>query len=69
MPNNPIPMIKLRTIIRLYYGQHGLKSIATLSRTSRVTVKKCINKWNTLNMSFGEFQKRATPSCASYIPI
>jgi hypothetical protein len=40
MPNNPIPMIKLRTIIRLYDGQHGLKSIATLSRTSRVTVKK-----------------------------
>lgn len=59
MPNNPIPMIKLRTIIRLYDGQHGLKSIATLSRTSRVTVKKYINKWNTLNMSFGEFQSKS----------
>lgn len=59
MPNNPIPMIKLRTIIRLYEGQHGLKSIATLSRTSRVTVKKYIKIWNSLEMSFIEFQRKS----------
>ena len=59
MPNNPIPMIKLRTVIRLYDAGHGLKSIATLSRTSRVTVKKYVKIWNTLDMSFEQFQSKS----------
>jgi predicted transcriptional regulator len=59
MPNNPIPMIRLRTIIRLYAGHQSLKSIATMCGISRVTVKKYITKWNTLDMSFGEFQRKS----------
>ena len=56
MPNTPITMNKLRTIIRLYEDHTGLKSISSMARTSRNTIKKYINKWNSLNMSYEEFQ-------------
>jgi hypothetical protein len=56
MPNKCIQMNKLRTIIRLYEERTGLKTIAYLSRTSRNTVKKYIQKWNMLDMSYEAFQ-------------
>ncbi|MDR2732462.1 MAG: IS21 family transposase [Fibromonadaceae bacterium] len=59
MPNKFIKMNKLRTIIRLYEECTGLKSISALSRTSRNTVKKYIQKWNTLDMSYEEFRCRS----------
>ena len=59
MPNTPITMSKLRTIIRLYEDQIGLKTISTMARTSRNTVKKYINKWNTLGISYDEFQAKS----------
>jgi len=59
MPNTPISMSKLRTIIRLYEDRTGLKSISSLLRTSRNTVKKYINKWNSLGMSYDEFQAKS----------
>jgi transposase len=52
-------MNKLRTIIRLYEERTGLKTIAVLVRTSRTTVKKYIHTWNTLDMSYEEFQRRS----------
>ena len=54
-PNKPLPMNKLRTIIRLYTERVGLRAIAELSRTSRNTVKKYVNKWNSLNLTYEEF--------------
>ena len=42
MPNTPITMSKLRTIIRLYEDRIGLKTISTMARTSRNTVKKIL---------------------------
>lgn len=59
MPNTPIRMNKLRTIIRLYEDRRGLKTIAEMARTSRNTVKKYISKWNSLCMSYEEFQSRS----------
>ena len=59
MPNTPITMNKLRTIIRLYEDQIGLKTISTMARTSRNTVKKYINKWRTLGLSYDEFQRKS----------
>lgn len=59
MSNNPIKMNKLRTIIRLYEEQTGLKTIAALSRTSRNTVKKYVRKWNSLGMSYEIFQQKS----------
>ncbi|WP_251621635.1 hypothetical protein [Odoribacter lunatus] len=52
-------MNKLRTIIRLYEEQHGLKTIASLSRTSRNTVRKYIQNWNSLGMSYEIFQQKS----------
>lgn len=48
-------MNKLRTIIRLYTERVGLRAIAELSRTSRNTVKKYVNKWNALSMTYEAF--------------
>lgn len=59
MPNTPITMSKLRTIIRLYEDRIGLKTISTMARTSRNTVKKHISKWNTLGISYEEFQSKS----------
>jgi transposase len=59
MSNKPIKMNKLRTIIRLYEEQTGLKTIAVMSRTSRNTVNKYIQKWNTLDMSYETFQQKS----------
>lgn len=59
MPNTPITMSKLRTIIRLYEDRIGLKTISTMARRSRNTVKKYIGKWNTLGMSYEEFQRKS----------
>lgn len=59
MANNFIAMTKLRTIIRLYEERMGLKTIAVMARTSRNTVKKYIKTWNSLKMSFDEFQSRS----------
>lgn len=56
MPNNPISMNKLRTIIRLYEARTGLKPISAMVRISRNTVKKYIHQWNSLNMSYDSFQ-------------
>lgn len=55
MPNKSVPMNKLRTIIRLYTERVGLRAIAEMSRTSRNTVKKYVNKWNTLSLIYEEF--------------
>ena len=44
MPNIPITMSKLRTIIRLYEDRRGLKTIAEMART-RNTVKKYVSRW------------------------
>lgn len=55
MPNTPLKMNKLRTIIRLYADRVGLRAISELARTSRNTVKKYVTKWNTLNLSYEEF--------------
>jgi transposase len=57
MPNKPIKMHKLRTIIRLYEGGSALKSISSMSCTSCNTVKKYIKIWNELKMSYQEFQQ------------
>jgi hypothetical protein len=57
MPNKCISMSKLRTIIRLYEERTGFKTIAYLVRTSRNTVKKYIHTWNTLDMSYEDFQR------------
>lgn len=59
MPNTPITMSKLRTIIRLYEDRCGLKIIAEMARTSRNTVKKYVSKWNSLAMSYDEFQGKS----------
>ena len=59
MPNTPITMNKLRTIIRLYEDHTGLKSISSMSRTSHNTVKKYINKWNSLGMSYDELHAKS----------
>ena len=59
MPNIPIKMNKLRTIIRLYEDRIGLKTISTMARTSRNTVKKYINKWNSLGLSYDDFQGKS----------
>ncbi len=59
MSNTPIKMNKLRTIIRLYEEQTGLKTIAVHSRTSRNTVKKYIRKWNSIDMSYETFQQKS----------
>ncbi|GHT54709.1 putative transposase y4bL/y4kJ/y4tB [Bacteroidia bacterium] len=59
MSNTPIQMNKLRTIIRLYEEQTGLKTIAVMARTSRNTVKKYIQKWHTFGMSYETFQQKS----------
>jgi len=59
MPNITIKMNKLRTIIRLYEEQTGLKTISVMARTSRNTVKKYIHKWNSMSMSYEEFQGKS----------
>lgn len=55
MPNTPLKMNKLRTIIRLYTERVGLRAIAEMARTSRNTVKKYVNIWNSLSLSYEEF--------------
>ena len=52
-------MNRLRTIVRLYEEQTGIKTIAGLARISRNSVKKYIHKWNTLGMSYEDFQGRS----------
>jgi transposase len=52
-------MTKLRTIIRLYEDLLGLKTISTMARTSRNTVKKYINTWNSLGLGYEEFQSKS----------
>ena len=59
MSNIFIKMNKLRTIIRLYEEQTGLKTISVMTCTSRNTVKKYIHKWNSLSMSYEEFQAKS----------
>ena len=52
-------MNKLRTIVRLYEEQTGIKGIAAHARTSRNSVKKYIHKWNALDMSYEDFQRHS----------
>ena len=52
-------MNRLRTIVRLYEAQTGIKAIAGLARTSRNSVKKYIHKWNMLDMSYETFQRKS----------
>jgi hypothetical protein len=59
MPNKPIRKNKLRTIIRLYEGGNGLKSISSMSWTSRNTIKKYIRVWHSLKMNYEEFQRKS----------
>ena len=40
MPNKPLAINKLQTIIRLYTKRVGLRAIAEMARTSHNTVKK-----------------------------
>lgn len=58
MPNTPITMNKLRTIIRLYQDRHGLKAISRMAPASRTTVKKYIRKWNALDISYEDFLRK-----------
>lgn len=48
-------MNKLRTIIRLYTDRVGLRAISEMACTSRNTVKKYVNKWNSLSLTYEEF--------------
>lgn len=57
MSNNPIIMTKLRTIIRLYEDRVGLKTIAVMARISRNTVKKYISIYQSLHLSYQDFQR------------
>lgn len=59
MPNRPLKMNKLRTIIRLYTDRVGLRAIAEMARTSRNTVKKYVNKRNTLSLTYKEFLSKS----------
>lgn len=59
MPNKFLPINKLRTIIRLYTERVGLRAIAEMARTSHNTVKKHVNKWNTLILSYEEFLSKS----------
>lgn len=59
MPNTPITMNKLRIIIRLYQDRHGLKAISRMAPASRTTVKKYIQKWHTLDISYGDFLRKS----------
>lgn len=59
MPNTFITMTKLRTIIRLYEDHLGLKTISVMARTSRNTVKKYINTWRSLGLSYDDFQSKS----------
>lgn len=59
MSNNPIVMTKLRTIIRLYEDRIGLKTIATLARTSRNTVKKYILIYQSLGLTYQDFLSKS----------
>ena len=67
MPNIPITMSKLRTIIRLYEDRRGLKTIAEMART-RNTVKKYVSRWNSLSMSYEEFERLAEHYGAAVSP-
>lgn len=58
MPNTPITMNKLRTIIRLYQDRHGLKAISRMAPASRTTVKKYISRWNALDISYQDFLRK-----------
>ncbi|MDR1225138.1 MAG: hypothetical protein LBL07_20000 [Tannerella sp.] len=51
-------MNKLRTIIRLYGGGKGVKSIRSMSWTSRNTIKKYIQVRHSLKMTYEEFQRK-----------
>jgi hypothetical protein len=51
--------IPIKVIIRLYEEQTGLKTISVMARTSRNTVKKYIRKWNSLFISYEEFQGKS----------
>ncbi len=59
MPNTPITMSKLRTIIRLHRDQQGLKTISKLCGISRNTVKKYIRIWNTIELSYENFLSKS----------
>lgn len=59
MSNNSIIMTKLRTIIRLYEDHVGLKTIASMARISRNTVKKYISIYQSLNLSYKDFQAKS----------
>jgi len=48
-------MNTLRMIIRLYYYGTAVKTIATMVRASRNTIKKYIRIWNTLGISYDDF--------------
>lgn len=65
MPNTPISMNKLRTIIRLYCNQTGQKKISKLCETSRNTVKKYVTIWNSLSISYEEFLSKSDSELAS----
>ena len=65
MPNRPICMNKLRTIIRLYCNQTGQKKISKLCETSRNTVKKYVSIWNSLNISYDEFITKSDSELAA----
>lgn len=73
MPNKTITMNKLRTIIRLYEARTGLKPISAMVRISRNTIKKYIQTWNSMDMSFEEFQAKSDAElhelfCVSHQP-
>ena len=54
MPNKPITMTQLRTIIRLYTQGVGLRTIAGVSTCSRNTIKKYIAIWHKLDLTLPE---------------
>jgi transposase len=48
-------MLKLRSIVRLYESGVGLKSIASMTGCSRVTVRKYVCRWHTLGLDYATF--------------
>lgn len=64
MSNKPIKMNKLRQIIRLYSQGTGTKRIHAMVSTSRNTIKKYIRIWQTLGISYEEFNAKSDSDLA-----
>ena len=62
-------MKTLRTIIRLYCYGTAIKSMETMVRASRNTIKKYIRIWNTLGISYEEFCEKSDEELARLFSV